>query len=548
MMEKKIIAHFIKRSQNSISLILVTGVFTVGVITCKINNESNNGEIIINISQSKTGSNGMCGSVTAPYLLDLGSATIRDRIGNSHISITTNSEKAQEWFDQGLCLLHDFWSFEAYRSFLESVKSDSLCPMPYWGIALSLPNGIEEVKDIRNNAIKNCHKLRGNANPFENDLIIMLDFLGENFDLEGLKVYMDKLYRKYPDNNEITLLYLHVLFWMGNSEFNAMKKITENGIQTNPKNISLAHYYIHIMERTEEYEKALPQVKLILDYHPNVAHLFHSTGHIYFRMGELYRAIDVFKKADSFDQSYHKNEGISYIENEQYLHNLHYLAISLLENNNISDAMIVARRYADLQFASSRKSARTALMWNYEGVILPAIIQMRIRNWGGAIYELQNIVNMTYGIQNKALLEVEALLFFCKGMQSLESADIKLAVENIQLLTQKLDQIEKNINNNKDFGSYLSFNLLQCLYIYAYELQGWIKNMDVSKPFDFSDFTMGLEIEKNIGYTEPPKMLYSVYESMALLLELRGDVKESEKFFKKACLSRKGSKLIKNCK
>src|ERR1039457_3148468 len=37
-------------------------------------------------------------------------------IGDSHLEITTKSEKAQAYFDQGFNLLHCFWDFEAYRS------------------------------------------------------------------------------------------------------------------------------------------------------------------------------------------------------------------------------------------------------------------------------------------------------------------------------------------------------------------------------------------------------------------------------------------------
>ena len=79
------------------------------------------------------------GRIYAPYLKKLPTPKKRDNIGNSHLKITTKSETAQEWFDQGLNLLHSFWEFEAYRCFLQAAKEDPDCAMAYWGICMSLP-------------------------------------------------------------------------------------------------------------------------------------------------------------------------------------------------------------------------------------------------------------------------------------------------------------------------------------------------------------------------------------------------------------------------
>ena len=59
-------------------------------------------------------------------------------IGQAHIPITTASPKAQEWFDQGLALLHCFWDYEAERAFEESVRLDPECAMCHWGLFQAL--------------------------------------------------------------------------------------------------------------------------------------------------------------------------------------------------------------------------------------------------------------------------------------------------------------------------------------------------------------------------------------------------------------------------
>src|SRR5579863_3587457 len=57
-----------------------------------------------------------------------------DGIGNSHIPIKATPE-AQAWFDQGLSLMHDFWTYESEKAFEQSIRVDADCAMCWWGLA-----------------------------------------------------------------------------------------------------------------------------------------------------------------------------------------------------------------------------------------------------------------------------------------------------------------------------------------------------------------------------------------------------------------------------
>ena len=61
-----------------------------------------------------------------------------DGIGQAHIPITTKSPQAQQWFDQGLALIHCFWDYEALRAFEESIRLDPDCAMCHWGMFQAL--------------------------------------------------------------------------------------------------------------------------------------------------------------------------------------------------------------------------------------------------------------------------------------------------------------------------------------------------------------------------------------------------------------------------
>src|SRR5438067_9157264 len=59
-------------------------------------------------------------------------------LGNHHHAITTRSQLAQRYFDEGLNLVYGFNHAEAIRSFRDALTLDPACAMCYWGIALAL--------------------------------------------------------------------------------------------------------------------------------------------------------------------------------------------------------------------------------------------------------------------------------------------------------------------------------------------------------------------------------------------------------------------------
>ena len=68
-------------------------------------------------------------------------APVLEGLGDHHHEITTSSERAQLFFDQGLKLTYGFNHREALRAFKEAARRDADAAMAYWGWALVLgPN------------------------------------------------------------------------------------------------------------------------------------------------------------------------------------------------------------------------------------------------------------------------------------------------------------------------------------------------------------------------------------------------------------------------
>ena len=68
-------------------------------------------------------------------------AQLLEGLGSFHRSITTSSQLAQQYFDQGMRLLWAFNHDEATRSFAAAARADPACAACYWGAALAVgPN------------------------------------------------------------------------------------------------------------------------------------------------------------------------------------------------------------------------------------------------------------------------------------------------------------------------------------------------------------------------------------------------------------------------
>ena len=72
---------------------------------------------------------------------------------NVSFPITTDSTKAQAFFNQGIGQLHGFWYLEAERSFRQVLKLHPEHPMAYWGIAIANDKNGASSKSIIKKAV-----------------------------------------------------------------------------------------------------------------------------------------------------------------------------------------------------------------------------------------------------------------------------------------------------------------------------------------------------------------------------------------------------------
>lgn len=97
-----------------------------------------------------------------------------------HFPISTKSELAQQYFDQGFFLSYSFNHAEVSYSFREAIRQDPDCAMCFWGLGYVLgTNYNNRMEDgllvAANEAVANAKLRMHNATPKEQALILALE-------------------------------------------------------------------------------------------------------------------------------------------------------------------------------------------------------------------------------------------------------------------------------------------------------------------------------------------------------------------------------------
>ena len=149
-------------------------------------------------------------------------ATLQAGMGSLHHPISTTSDEAQKFFDQGLTLIYAFNFSEAIRSFDRAAELDPRSPMPLWGKALALGPNYNEVQPEREklayDAIQKAKSLSASAPESERAYVdvLALRFTSDpkpDFDklARAYAAAMRDLSQRYPDDPDAATLYAESL-------------------------------------------------------------------------------------------------------------------------------------------------------------------------------------------------------------------------------------------------------------------------------------------------------------------------------------------------
>ena len=154
--------------------------------------------------------------------------------GSYSRGISSTSEAARLFFDQGLRLSWGFYFPEAIASHMEAARLDPSHPMPWWGMAQAMgpnPNSRyarmpDDPKGEGLKAIRRALELRANASPVEQDMIdalyVLYDQDSEPDPAERDQAYLRAaraLYAKYPNDADVAALFAAAYMCIGRWDY-----------------------------------------------------------------------------------------------------------------------------------------------------------------------------------------------------------------------------------------------------------------------------------------------------------------------------------------
>lgn len=276
-----------------------------------------------------------------------------------HYPITTTSDSAQHYFDQGLVLAYGFNHAEAARSFWEAARVDATCAMAWWGFAYVLgPNynaGMEPDSYARAfEAIGKAQALSGTCTEKEKGLIAALA-LRYSAQAPDDRAPLDRAYSealrqltaKYPEDADIAALFAESLMdqhpwdlWEKDGKEKAWTPeiiaALERSMKTFPAHFGAHHLYIHAVEASRTPERALPSADFLESAVPGSGHLTHMPSHIYIRTGRYHQGVLANQRSVTVDSGYTAlchAQGIYPLG--YFPHNIHFLsACAAMEGNS----------------------------------------------------------------------------------------------------------------------------------------------------------------------------------------------------------------------
>ncbi len=484
----------------------------------------------------------ICGTPGARTILAIMDTTrqmapLMENLGKYGMKISTNIDRAQLFFNQGLNLYYGFNHLEAYRSFKEAARLDPDCAMAYWGQALSLGPNINLPMDPADTetvykALQQAIARKEKASPMEQLLIAALS---TRYTAEALKDRksldenyanaMEEVAKQFPNHPDVNTLYAEALmdlhpwdFWKnGKSQPWTSKPIDiiNQILSANSNHPGANHLNIHILEASPEPDDALASADRLVDLVPGSGHLVHMPSHIYIRVGRYIDGVESNERAVKTDEEYIAQCNVQGVYPLFYYpHNYHFL-LACAQMAGMSEKSIATAE-------ALKKNIPVELLTTPDFVTLqhwytmPWYNMVRFGKWN-EILQLKE--------PEDSLKYIKAVWHYSRGMAYTRANKVKEAKQELtQLKVLVTDPfMENTISGFNSFRNVLSIgqNVLEA------EIEAKQKNYDKAIML----VTSAVEIEDNLLYQEPPDWYHPTRQILGgLFLEAKKPALAEQRF------------------
>jgi tetratricopeptide (TPR) repeat protein len=460
-------------------------------------------------------------------------------LGSYSRKITTDSQDAQRYFDQGLAFLHGFNHRAAIRAFTQAAEINPKCAMAHWAIALAsgphinFPLVPPPAAELAWKELSLAKENEKSASPVERALI---DALAKRYanpqpeDRSPLdRAYADamrEVWKKFPNDPDVGAFFAEAMMnlrpwdqWTPEGQPNPgtdeILATLDAVLKLNPNHPFANHLYIHAVEASPHPERAEAAAERLRNLQPGVAHNVHMPSHIDIRTGRWFEAIETNLKAVAADERHRKTFGPAKgFLNVYVAHNRHMLAYSAMMTGQRDLALKHIRAMvAELPEEFLKEDARTAEAF----VAMPLEVMVRFGLWDEILAEpgkYAEYMPFTRSFHHAA----RAIAYAAKG----DAAHAREA-QSVFLERAKLVPKEASLGNN---------SCETILGVVTPMVEGEILVAEGKIESGIEQLHAAIKNEEALKYDEPPGWLIPVRHSLGAVLMKQQRFAEAEQVYR----------------
>lgn len=463
-------------------------------------------------------------------------APLFDNLGTHNFPITTNSELAQKYFNQGIILAYGFNHEEAFRSFEEVARLDSNCAMAYWGMAYVLGPNINLPMDAgvvqtSYEAIQKAISLLDDETQREKDFVMALS---ERYSAEAVEdrtpldqAYSDamrNLSNKYPDDLDVATMFAESImdchpwdYWLKDGTPQPwtpeLLAVLESVMKKDPDHHGANHLYIHAVEASKNPQRGLTSADKLRFLAPGAGHLVHMPSHIYIRTGNYHKGSLANERAVKSDEEYiNQCNQQGFYPISYYPHNYHFLwATATLEGDS--------KTAIDAAIKTSQKPPDSLMsVCGYQTLqhfaVVPLYAYVTFGKW-------DEILNYEKPLDERPYML--AVWHYARAMAFIAKNNFEKAKEEIAML--EILSNNKQIEELTIWGINSAGLLIKIAFeVSTGELEAKMKNFDLA----ISHLKKSVELEDQLRYDEPPTWFYPCRQNLGAVLIDAGKFEEAQ--------------------
>ena len=454
--------------------------------------------------------------------------------------ISTKSDSAQFYFNQGINMYYSFHIIEAMASFKKAAKFDKNSPMLYWAQALAYgPN----INDFGYTASPEALSASGKPIEFsarctEKEMaLIEAQRVRYSYDSSQTRtmlnqLYVDKMkeaYEKFSNDADVATLYADAMMlqhpwdlWKIDGTPKPwtplIREVLEKVLAKTPNHPGANHYYIHVMEPSPYAAKALPSADRLGKLVPGLSHVVHMPSHIYLRTGLYNKGVDVNVKAvNSYTTSIPLYAPVTGADFLYIIHNLHMKTNNamLAGNYKVSEAAAIETRNSiAADYLSLPAPLGNVVQYIY---MTPVLVYVRFGKWDEILQQPKPNASQVYAT---------ILYHFGRGMAF-------SAMSKITEAKNELAEMKRLMADTSLAIPFTPFSAAIDGAVVASNLLSGSIALKIGKTNDaIADFTKAVSVEQDMVYNEPRDWLLNPKQWLGKAYLFAGDGSNAEKTFR----------------